>query len=189
LRRIYAYIISLILLVPATEINAQKPAAPEPPDTVFIPLSVRAGIDLVGPVVYFTNKNNLTTEAYVSADLNEKKSLFLSGGYSKFAYTQYNYTFNAKGVSFKAGVDFNLLKPQTAMGKYWAGVGFHYGISSFSYDIPTITFQNYWGTFSSSLPRQNGWAHFIEIAPGFRAKMFGSLSLGWTLSLKKMIYS
>jgi hypothetical protein len=168
---------------------AQEPAAVEPPDTVYVPLSVRVGVDLAGPILYLTDRNNLNTEAFISVDLSEKRTLFLSGGYSKYAYTQYNYSFNAKGVNFKAGMDFNLLKPKTGMGMYWAGIGIHYGLTSFGYEIPVISHTNYWGSFSSTIPSQRGWAHFVEITPGFRAQLFGNISLGWSLSLRKMIYS
>jgi len=176
-------------LLLSASLAAQKPSAPEPPDTVLFPLTVRAGIDVAGPVIYFTNKNSLNTEAYISADLNEKRALFFSGGYSKYSYSQYNYSFKTKGVNFKAGMDFNLLKPEVAAGKYWAGIGIHYGISAFSWELPSITYQNYWGTVTAQAPAQTGWAHFIEVTPGFRAKMVGQFSLGWSVSIRKMIYT
>jgi hypothetical protein len=167
---------------------AQKPEATEPPDTVAIPLAIRAAIDITGPVIYFLDKNNFTAEGYLSADLNERRSLFLGGGYTNYKYSQYNYSYHTNGLFLKAGVDFNLMKPQTAMGKYWAGIGLHYGISSFTYEIPELSYVNYWGTTTASFPSQSHWGHFIEATPGFRARFFGNLSLGWSISLRKMIY-
>ena len=204
MKKIYAYIISLLVLISTGDIIAQKPAAvephegnimapkpaaAEPPDTVVIPLAIRAGIDIAGPVIYLTDKNNLTSEGYLSVDLNEKRSLFFGGGYSNYKYSQYNYNYRTNGVFFRAGVDFNLLKPHTSMGKYWAGVGLHYGISVFTYEIPELSSENYWGSTATSVPSQSHWGHFAELTPGFRAQLLGNLSLGWTVCLRKMIYS
>lgn len=204
MKRTYAYIISLLALISTSDIVAQKPAASEPhngnimahkpaatepPDTVVFPLAIRAGIDFAGPVIYLTDKNNLTAEGYLSADLNEKRSLLLGVGYANYKYSQYNYSYRTNGMFIRAGVDFNLLKPKTSMGKYWAGVGLHYGISVFTYEIPELSQENYWGMTTSSVPSQAHWGHFIELTPGFRAQLFGNLSLGWSLGLRKMIYS
>lgn len=189
MRTIVKYIISSFLLILSGTLAAQKPAVQEPPDTVVFPLTIRASVDVAGPVIYLTNKNVLNTEASISADLNEKKALFFSGGYSNYTYSQYNYSFKTRGMNFKAGMDFNLLKPELAAGKYWAGVGIHYGISAFSWEIPSINYENYWGKVTTQVSKQTGWAHFIEFTPGFRAKMIGPFSLGWSLAIRKMIYT
>ena len=189
MRKTYVYIISLLVINSTGELMAQKPEATDPPDTVSIPLSFRVGIDVSGPVIYLTDKNNLTAEGFFSYDLNEKRSVFLGGGYSNYKYSQYNYSYKTNGIFVKAGVDFNFLKPQTTMGKYWAGVGLHYGISMFSYQIPELSHTNYWGTTTTSIPYQSRWGHFIEASPGFRASLFGNFTIGWSVSLRKMIYS
>jgi hypothetical protein len=188
-RKIYAYIISLLAIISSGELMAQKPTATEPPDTVTIPLAIRTGIDISGPVIYLTDKNILSAEGYLSADLNEKRTLYFGGGYTDYKYSQYNYSYLTNGIFFKTGIDFNLLKPQTAMGKYWAGVGIHYGISSFTYEIPELSHDNYWGTTTLNIPSQSHWGHFIEASPGFRAQLFGSFYIGWSISLRKMIFS
>jgi hypothetical protein len=192
-KKTYAYIISLLVLLSTGEIMAQKPAAAdttsEPPDTVVFPLAIRAGIDIAGPVIYLTDKNNITFEGYLSADLNEKRSLYFGGGYANYKYSQYNYSYRTNGMFVRAGIDFNLLKPKTSMGIYWAGVGIHYGVSVFTYEIPELSQESYWGTTTASVPSQSHWGHFAELTPGFRARLFGNVSIGWSLSLRKMIYS
>ena len=189
MRRIYVYIISILALANAGSAMAQQPAAAEPPDTVIMPLAVTVAADISGPVIYFTNKNNLNAEGFVSTDLNEKKSLFIGGGFSKYSYSQYNYAYSTGGAFFKGGLDFNLLKPQVTMGKYWAGIGLHYGVSIFSYKIPEISNTNYWGTTSLFVPSQSHLGHFVEASGGFRSQLFGSFRIGWSVSIRKMIYS
>ena len=167
---------------------AQEPSPVEIPDTVTIPLKIKAGIELSGPVIYFTDKNILNAEGYLSVDLNEKLSLFLGAGYSDYKYSQYNYEFLNKGIFVKAGVDVNLLKPEIAMGRYWAGIGFRYGFSSFNSETPSFSHDNYWGTAQSSLTPRTGTGHYFEVSPGFRAELFRNLSIGWSVNLRKLIY-
>ena len=150
MRRISAYYISILILLfsGSSVANGQT----EPPDTVVIPLKIRVGVEVTGPVIYLTDKNNLNAEGFISADLNERIGLFVGAGYSDFKYSQYNYEYLSKGFFLKAGVDFNLLRPEKAMGKYWAGIGLRYGLSSFTCEIPTFEYENYWGTIVTSIP-------------------------------------
>ncbi|MCU0472540.1 MAG: DUF6048 family protein [Bacteroidales bacterium] len=179
------YIISILIFLFSLPAMAQN----EPPDSVDILLKLKVGIEVAGPAIYFTDKNNLSIEGYFSADLNERRALYFSGGYSDFKYSQYNYSYISKGFYVKAGVDFNLLKPATGMGKYWAGIGLHYGLSSFISETPFLKYENYWGTTSSSIARKTDWGHYLEASPGFRAEIFRNFNIGWSISLRKLIYT
>jgi hypothetical protein len=189
--KIFLYIINpvLVLFFLRGAAAAQKPETVEIPDTVVtIPLKIRAGIEISGPVIYFTDKKILNAEGYVSADLNEKLGLFIGSGFSDYKYSQYNYEFLNKGIYFKAGIDFNLLKPEVAMGKYWAGIGIRYGLSFFTSETPSFSHDNYWGTAQSSLSQKKSTGHYLEVSPGFRAELFKNFSIGWSISLRKLLY-
>ena len=82
MQKISVYIISILLVLPCSipEVKAQN----EPPDTVILPLKIRAGIDLIGPAVFLYNNDNLNIEGFVSADLNAKTGIFVGMGYSNF---------------------------------------------------------------------------------------------------------
>jgi hypothetical protein len=185
MRKISGYIISLLLILCGGQVYSQK----SPSDTIIVPLKVMAGFEISSPVMYFIDNNNLSLEGYVSCDLNEKMAIYLGGGYSDYKYSQYNYDYLSKGVFVKSGVDFNILKPETAMGKYRFDIGIHYGLSVFSSETPTFSYENYWGTFTSSLPSNKYWGHYLEISPGFRAEIFKNFSIGWSVSLRKLIYT
>jgi len=86
-------------------------------DTLDIPLKMRTGIDIFGPAMYFADKNIFSAEGYFSIDLNEKRSVFLSAGYLNYKYSQPDYEYINKGLFLRTGFDFNLLKPEKAMGK------------------------------------------------------------------------
>ncbi len=183
MRRIYAYFISLPLLAIAISANLSAQ------DTITVPLRIKAGIDIAGPLVYSANKNILNTEFFFSADLSEKKAVYLSTGFLDYKFSQYNYEYTNRGAFLKAGLDFNFLKPDKAADKYWAGVGLRYGITVFNSEYPSFSQDNYWGKTISSISRTTHWAHFLEISPGIRTQIFSNFSMGWNISMRMMLYS
>jgi len=166
---------------------ASEPAFSQ--DTIDVALKIKAGIEVSGPVTWFTGKKILNIEGYTSMDLNEKRSLIFAAGYVDYNYSQYNYEYHATGLFARAGMDFNLLSPLKAQGKYWAGIGLRYGISRYTAEAPFFTQENYWGTTSSSIGKRTGWGHFVEVAPGVRAEIFRNLSIGWTVSGRLLLSS
>jgi hypothetical protein len=183
MRRICAYFISslAIFLSSVSQVKSQ--------DTLLIPLKVNAGIEVLGPVNYFINKEALSIEGYVSMDLSEKFGVALNPGYLDYEYSQYNYTYLTNGYFIRAGVDFNLLKPKKSLGKYWGGVGLRYGLSHFSWEVPSLSQSNYWGESASSIPSTKTWGHFIEVSPGMRAEIFRNFSMGWSINLRMLLYT
>jgi hypothetical protein len=156
-------------------------------DTVLFPLKVRAGIDVVGPGIYFSDKNNFNLEGHISLDRSEKMAYVLEGGYLDYKYSQYNYDYQAKGIFLRAGVDFNLLKPEVSSGRFWAGLGLRYGLSTYNSETTSFQFENYWGKVTSSVPRRTSMGHFFEVAPGVRTELFRNFSIGWSIRLKFLI--
>jgi len=187
MRKIFGYFINILMLLSAGSFIVR--AQTEPPDTVEIPLKIRIGAEVTGPVIYLTDNNNLNAEGFISADLNERWGVFLGAGYSDFRYSQYNYEYLSKGLFLKAGVDINFLRPEKAMGKYWAGIGLRYGLSSFTYEVPVFEFENYWGTITSSIPSSDYLGHYLEASPGFKAEMFRNFSMGWSVNIRRLIYT
>ena len=188
MKKISAYIISFLALLNCQTTIGQEPEQPDDSIVVF-PLKIRAGIEISGPVIYFTDKSMLSLEGFVSADINEKISVLLGGGYADYSYSQYNYEFKTKGPFFEAGADLNLLRPEVASGKYWAGAGLHYGLTRFTFETPSFKHDNYWGSVSSSLSSHTNWGHYLEITGGFRADLFRNFSIGWLVSIRKLVYT
>jgi hypothetical protein len=183
MRRIYVYLFSLLLV---HVICIRKTQAQ---DTLLIPLKIKAGLEVSGPAIYFIDKNILNAEGYISADINEKTAVVLNAGFLNYKYSQYNYEYLNKGGFVRAGVDFNLLKPDKAQGKYWAGIGLRYGLSLFNSEIPSYKKENYWGVTTSSIPKNTYWGHFLEVSPGVRAEIFKNFSMGWSVSLRMLLYT
>ena len=183
MRRTYVYFISLLLILFSSLVQVYAQ------DTILIPLKIKVGLEVSGPAIYFSEKKNLNAEGYISVDLNEKRSVVLGAGYLNYKYSQYNYNYLNKGFFVRTGIDFNLLKPEKSMGKYWAGIGLRYGLSLFTSEVPSFQQENYWGTTSSSIARKTNWGHFIEASPGVRAEVFRNFSMGWTISLRMLLYT
>lgn len=188
MRKISGYIISLPLLLITFSSYGQEADQPVP-DSVDIDLRIRVGLEVAGPVIYFTDRSSMNLEGFAALDINEKVSAYAGGGYSDFRYSQYNYEFMTKGPFLKAGADFNFLRPEMAEGKYWAGGGVRYGLALFTFETPSFSHENYWGRVSLSIPSKTNWAHYLEVAGGFRAELFRNFSIGWLISIRKMIYT
>jgi|WetSurMetagenome_2_1015567.scaffolds.fasta_scaffold04329_4 hypothetical protein len=183
MRRTYAYFTSLllILIMSMGQVHAQ--------DTIMIPLKIKVGLEVSGPITYSIEKTNLKAEGYISMDLDEKRSLVFGAGYLNYQHSQYNYDYLNTGVFIRTGIDFNLLKPEKSLGKYWAGIGLRYGLSRFTSEVPSFTQENYWGKTTSSIAKKTNWGHFFEVSPGVRAEVFNNLSIGWTISLRMLLYT
>jgi hypothetical protein len=185
--RTSGYFISLILVFSSLTVNVLAQ------DTIQFPLKFRLGFELTGSAKYFYEKDRVNLEGYFSLDLTERISAILVAGRSDYSYARYRdssflmYDYRTKGTYLRTGFDFNLLKPNKSQGKYAVGIGFRYGISHFDYEIPSITRENYWGRSVTSVPVTNEWAHFFEFTPSVRAEVWKNISVGWTVSLRKMI--
>lgn len=185
--RISGYIISAVLVF--TSICGRMEAQ----DTIVFPMKFRLGFELAGSSKYFYEKDRMNLEGYFSSDINEKISAIFIAGRSDYDYPRYRdstflmYDYKIKGYYFKAGFDINLLKPDKSQGKYSVGFGLRYGMTHFTYEVPVITTENYWGKSQTFAPSATEWAHYIEFTPGVRAEVTKNLSVGWTVSLRKMI--
>lgn len=183
MRRIYVYLFSLLLFpgISMGKLYSQ--------DTILVPLKIKVGAEVSGPATYISDKNILNEEGFISVDLNEKLSVALNAGYLNFRYTQFNYEQLNKGSFIRAGVDLNLLKPDKSQGKYWAGIGFRYGLSLYTSEVPTFKKEDYWGVTYSSIPKSTYLGHFVEVSPGVRADIFKYFSIGWNVSLRMLVYA
>jgi hypothetical protein len=185
--RISGYFISLLLISFCSLKTVQAQ------DTIQFPLKIRGGLELSGPAIYLSDKNIMSYEGYVSGDINEKVSAVFAAGYLNRKYSQSdidnNYEYLTSGMFFRTGLDFNLVNPKKSMGRYWAGIGLRYGVSVFSSENPSIKKENYWGISAMSVAPQTKWGHFLEVSPGARAEIFKNVSIGWNISIRRLLYN
>ena len=151
MKRISVYIISTVLLAASTGLSAQLRHSTADPDSVDFQLNIRIGADIANPILYFINDNNMNLRLYISRPERKIWDIF-QRGYADYNLSKFSYEYGATGIYFKPGADFNILKPQISEGKYWAGIGVRYGVGIFSFETPSITYNNYWGTTTTSIP-------------------------------------
>jgi hypothetical protein len=180
MRRISAYYISLLIITLNLTVSAQ--------DSIKVKLNIRAGIDVLGPINYFTDPDKFNFEGFVAFERNNKKSYVIEAGYQDFKYSQYNYSYFSKGAFIRGGIDINLIQPFLSAGKYYAGIGLRYGLSLYRSEFPSFSHENYWGTGTGSIASSVHLAHFVEVSPGIRTEIFKNVTFGWNLRLRLIVY-
>lgn len=156
-------------------------------DTVTVPLHLRAGFDLSGPVIKLVSNDLISYGVLGSADLNSSLSVTAGLRYSSFQSSQFIYDFKSRGTSIVAGVDYNFIKANVSYGKHYAGIGLRYGLSLYSEESSVVRYTNEWGAGEASLPLSRHLGHYLEITPGVRTELFPGVTIGWNLYMRLLI--
>ena len=156
-------------------------------DTVTVPLHIRAGFDISGPLMKMVNKDLISYGIAASADINSSLSFSAGVRYSSFHSSQFIYDFSSHGTSFVAGVDYNFIKANMSQGKYYAGIGLRYGLSLYNEEATMIRYTNGWGAGEAFIPLTRHTGHFLEITPGVRTRLFPGVTIGWNLYMRLLI--
>ncbi|MCK7535883.1 MAG: DUF6048 family protein [Marinilabiliales bacterium] len=157
-------------------------------DTVTVPLHIRAGFDLSGPIMQLIGSDLIS---YGIACLR-RYQLSLRGhraasDIQPMRSSDYSYDFMSRGTSIVVGADYNFLKANVSGGKHYAGIGMRYGLSFYSEEAPVIRYNNEWGAGESSVPLSQHTGHFLEITPGVRTEIFPGMTIGWNIYMRLLI--
>lgn len=177
-RRTCIFFISLFLLAESAAMSQ---------DTVTVPLHVRAGFDVSGPVMKFISNDLISYGVLASADINSSLAATAGIRYSSYHSPDVLYDFRSRGLSFTGGVDYNFIKANVSQGRYSAGIGLRYGLSFYSEEASMLRYTNQWGAGESSIPLERNTGHFLEITPGVRAELFKGVTIGWNLYMRLLI--
>ncbi len=179
-RRTCIFFISLFLLAEAVAVSQ---------DTVTVPLHIRAGFDLSGPVMKLVNTDLISYGVLGSADINSSVAVTAGIRYSSFNSSEVLYNFRSRGLSFTAGADYNFIKANVSQGKYYAGIGLRYGLSFYNEEASMLRYTNPWGAGETSVPQERHTGHFLEITPGVRTQLMPGVTVGWNLYMRLLISS
>lgn len=177
-RRTCISFISLFLLIGSSAVSQ---------DTVTVPLHIRAGFDLSGPVMHIIGNDLTSYGIAASADINSALAVTGNVRYSDFRSSGYSFDFMSRGISITAGTDYNFMKANASGGKYYAGIGLRYGLSFYSEEASVIRYNNEWGAGETAVPLSHHTGHFLEITPGVRAELFPGVTIGWNLYMRLLI--
>lgn len=177
-RRTCIFFISLFLLAETVAFSQ---------DTVTVPLHLRAGFDLSGPIMKLVSNDLISYGILGSADINSSIAATAGIRYSSFNSSEVLYDFRSRGLSFTAGVDYNFIKANVSQGKYYAGIGLRYGLSFYSEEASMLRYTNVWGAGEASVPLERHTGHFLEITPGVRTQLLPGVTVGWNLYMRLLI--
>lgn len=127
----------------------------------------------------------------LKADINLKNKLMptVETGFMNYDKTSEAGTkFISSGSYIKGGLNIPVvINGEEAEDMFF--VGLHYGYSSFSYDLKSLTYQNgYWGSEGpSSINDDKASVSWYEAVAGIRVKISGPFSLGWTVQYKSVL--
>jgi len=156
-------------------------------DTVTVPLQIRAGFDISGPLLKLVDNDLISYGVLGSVDINSAVAVAAGFRYTTFNSSTPLYDFSGRGLSFTVGPDYNFIKADVAKGRYYAGIGMRYGLSFYREETPMISYTNKWGTGEAFVPAASHTGHFLEITPGVRAELFPGLTIGWNLYMRLLI--
>ena len=177
-RRTCIFFISLFLLAETVAVSQ---------DTVTVPLHVRAGFDISGPVMKLVTKDLISYGVAASADINSSIAATAGVRYSSYRSSDVLYDFMSRGFSFTSGADYNFIKANVSHGRYSAGIGLRYGLSFYREEAPMLRYTNEWGAGETSVPAESHTGHFMEITPGVRAELFRGVTIGWNLYMRLLL--
>jgi hypothetical protein len=181
--KISGYSFSLVLFM------ILLPAVSSGQDTISFPLRFGLGAALYSPVSALAGIYPRGLELNGIYDIDERLSVALDGGYSRFVHDNYNYRYENNGLYMRLGVDYNLLNPVLAEGRYFAGGSLRYGLSGFTHTTPVMEYDSYWGNYTSSAVSSFQMAHFLDVSPGIRAELFKNVFIGWSVNMRVLIWS
>lgn len=99
------------------------------------------------------------------------------------------YTYKAPlAPYFRIGANYNFLYNSNP--DYMLTAGLRYGFSTFRWEVTDIEVNSpYWQeTATTSIPRQNSTAGWLEICFGLRVKLWKGISAGWTLKYHSLLH-
>lgn len=158
-------------------------------DTISFPLRLGLGAALYSPVSALAGVYPRGFEINGIYDINERIAVAVDGGYSRFVHESYNYRYENNGLYMRMGIDYNLLNPVLAEGRYFAGGSVRYGLSGFTHTSPSIEYDSYWGTHTTSTESSFQMAHFLDVSPGIRAGLFKNVFIGWSVNMRVLLSS
>jgi hypothetical protein len=171
----------MLLALPLIQIDGQ--------DTIQVPLKMRFGLEVSGPVKYAIDPDVLEIEGYAGLDLNEKVTMVAEAGYLDYTNIQYNYEYLSSGYFMEAGVNYNILAISKTKGRYYGGLALRYGLSRYTSSAEWFYSENYWGRADGLIPQQTNWGHYLEFSPGVRAELLRNVSIGWSINVRMLLTS
>jgi hypothetical protein len=139
------------------------------------------GIDVSRFFVSIWNPIQINLEFQGNVEIGKSFSITAEAGLLKSKFSKETYDYEINGTYYRIGSHFNLLKrnPDELSSIY---IGLMYGFSPYWHMANHIEIKdNYWGTDSGSLPKNNLFSHWMEFNTGIQVEIFKNWLLGWEI--------
>ena len=126
-----------------------------------------------------------------SADIEIKPNIYpvFEAGFSTVSFTDTNYSYKGSGIYFRAGVDYNMLELEKRNDYSMGFIGARYCVSLNQFSADNVIVPGpYWGDLTTSIDKQSGQNHWIEVAAGIRVELFQNFFMGWSARGRVMLY-
>lgn len=153
--------------------------------------AVTAGINIWDPVMRALGQHYGIGEVWVDLSIHNRffPTAAIGLGQASMSPDGQNYTYRSPMAPyFKIGADYNILYNSDS--RYQIHVGLRYGLSPFSYSIPSATLApGYWDTPEIiEIPSENCTAGYVEVVAGLRVGLAKGFSLGWNVIYHSILH-
>lgn len=97
-------------------------------------------------------------------------------------------TYKTQAPYGRIGIDFNMLKNKHDIYRLYAGGRYAYTSYKFDISSPGVIDPNYGGMAPYEAHDVEGNMHWLELAFGVDAKIWGSVHLGWSVRYKRRLF-
>ncbi len=143
--------------------------------------SISIGIDISRFFVSIWNPIQNNFEFQANAAIGKSFTITAEAGLLKSKFSKETYDYELSGSYYRIGSHFNLLKrnPEEQNSIY---IGLMYGFSPYWHKADHIQIKdNYWGTESGSLARNDLFSQWMEFNAGIQVGIFKNWLLGWEI--------
>lgn len=147
----------------------------------FVPSSIRIGVDVAGLAYNFIDPSRITYGAAADIDFHIYSAVF-EYGMAQYDHSGDSASYQSKGSYYRVGLDANFLNKDKSLNMFFFGLRFAH--SKYDDSIEGIVKEAGWGYSEISRTQSNSKANWAELVIGVRLRVWKSLFMGYTTSLK-----
>ena len=187
---ISALAISFLLLLPTRALGQPKrPAVTHRADTTALFRGIAVSYDLLGTGQLLLSDYG-QYEAALRINLKDRYFPIIELGIGKADAEDEStrITYKTQAPYGRIGIDFNMLKNKHDIYRLYAGGRYAYTSYKFDISSPGVIDPNYGGMAPYEAHDVEGNMHWLELAFGVDAKIWGPVHLGWSVRYKRRLF-
>ncbi len=157
-------------------------------DTLSFRPTLSLGYDMSGLVLYLLEPEVFMHGALLGYEWRPNWFATLEAGNMSIGVERETHSYEASGVFFRAGLNYNLLQGNPRMKGEEIFLLFRYGFGRLNHEAPRLIINDpYWGSVEGAFEKAPYTAHWAEIGGGLKTRLFWHIYLGWDLRLRLIL--